>query len=702
MEPAILYLVKINVSLTIFYLLYVWLLKHDTFFKLRRTYWLIVITFSFLYPFISVEAWSTLFEFLRLHAPEDLHTQVFIGNPQAGSIIPDDTIVNTPIITRQQIFIVSWIIGALFLIGRLGLQLISIFNIKRHSVQKSFFGILIHDLSEDITPFSFFRWIFIHVHAHSEEELRQIVTHEKTHVRQWHSADILLAELLCIAFWWNPFTWWIKREIAINLEYLADSNVLESGINSREYQYHLLRLTYHETAVQIVNNFNVSQLKNRIMMMNKSKSPAKKLAKYLLLLPLTLLLVAANSAYAQKKEPVKTEQSPQSPPKKTKQNDEVFMVVEKQPEFPGGMYALMKYLSSNIMYPVEAQKQNIQGRVICTFIVEKDGSLSDIKVNRGIDPLLDEESVRVIESMPSWKPGMQRGKKVRTRFTLPIVFRLQGDDKKSPIASPPPPPPPAYTKSKDDLKNSNEVFMVVENQPEFQGGISALMKYLSDNIRYPVEAQKRGTQGRVVCNFVVMKDGTISDINVVRSVDGLLDAEAIRVIKAMPKWKPGMQKGQPVNVRFTLPVVFRLKKTTDNDDAMKKLQKEGSVAVYDHHDSQPDSNYLKFLAKSIKYPVIAQENGIMGLVEAVYSVNNEGKITAINITKGVDPSLDSEVKRVIRSLPPHITLAKTEGKANSAVDFSAFFRLQNGNSSTLPSLSHKPDVIVVGYGKEKK
>ncbi|MBQ0153554.1 MAG: TonB family protein [Bacteroidales bacterium] len=103
----------------------------------------------------------------------------------------------------------------------------------------------------------------------------------------------------------------------------------------------------------------------------------------------------------------------------------VFVIVEKQPEFPGGTQAMMKYLSENIKYPMIAQENGIQGRVICQFVVNKDGSIVDIQVVRSVDPSLDKEAIRVIKSMPKWKPGMQRGKAVRVKFTLPVVFRLQ-------------------------------------------------------------------------------------------------------------------------------------------------------------------------------------------------------------------------------------------------------------------------------------
>ena len=185
--------------------------------------------------------------------------------------------------------------------------------------------------------------------------------------------------------------------------------------------------------------------------MNKTKSPTLSLAKYLLMLPLILLLAAANSAYATQNEagteqtaesernvrseddrlsPVgyerETENMQEPPPVKKKESrDEPFVVVENQPEFPGGTEAMRKFLSDNILYPEEAQKKGIQGRVICNFIVRKDGSITDVNVVRGVDPLLDAEAVRVLKSMPAWKPGTQRGQAVDVCFTLPVEFRLE-------------------------------------------------------------------------------------------------------------------------------------------------------------------------------------------------------------------------------------------------------------------------------------
>lgn len=131
---------------------------------------------------------------------------------------------------------------------------------------------------------------------------------------------------------------------------------------------------------------------------------------------------------------------------------------------------------------------------------------------------------------------------------------LEDDQSRAQIETYTPPPPP----KQEEEEVTEEIFVVVEDQPEFPGGMSALMKFLGDNIRYPVIAQENGIQGRVITNFVVERDGSITDVQVVRGQDPSLDKEAVRVIKTMPKWKPGKQRGKAVRVRFTLPVVFRL------------------------------------------------------------------------------------------------------------------------------------------------
>lgn len=241
--------------------------------------------------------------------------------------------------------------------------------------------------------------------------------------------------------------------------------------------------------------------------------------------------------------------------------DSVLMIPEEMPSFPGGVMALMEFLQKNVKYPVEAQKKGVQGRVLVSFVVEKDGSLSEIKTVKSVDPLLDEEALRVVKSMPNWTPGKQKGKAVRVKYNVPISFKLTGTNTDGQAA------PAAGTGNaletdilKAPLLETSEkgVFAQVEQMPHFAGGDKALMEFLAQNVRYPKEAVDSGWQGRVVVSFIVEKDGSLSEIKTVKSVKPVLDEEAVRVVNAMPKWTPGKHNGNAVRVKYNIPVSFRL------------------------------------------------------------------------------------------------------------------------------------------------
>ena len=253
----------------------------------------------------------------------------------------------------------------------------------------------------------------------------------------------------------------------------------------------------------------------------------------------------------------------QNPPANDPDNP-VFEVVEQMPVFPdGGMAGLMQFLGKNIRYPVNAQKNGTQGRVTVQFIVNTDGSISNVGVLRGVDPDLDGEAVRVISTMPNWQPGMQKGKAVRVKYTVPVMFRLNDEKKEeykpvqtiagSVVVT-------NQTNGKEPAVSNNviTVFEAVEQMPSFPGGTEGLMRYLAQHIKYPVEAQQARKQGRVIVQVVIDENGNVISPKITRSADPLLDAEAIRVTVNMPKWKPGMQKGKAVNVRYTFPIDFKL------------------------------------------------------------------------------------------------------------------------------------------------
>ena len=575
METLIAYIIKVNIALIIFYLLYIAFLKKDTFFAFRRYFLLVAIAFSFAYPFISVSAWGNIISFEK---PQEYTTQVVVGEPSFVVLADEGQLaepVNRITIDWWQVLLYSLSAGFVFFFARFIWQLTSILQIKHKSVRKNINGIQVFDLHDEITPFSFFRWIFIHIDSHSHTEIKQILLHEQTHARQWHSADVILMELLCVFFWWNPIVWLMKRETAINLEYLADNDVLRQGINSRDYQYHLLRLTYHQNASQIVNNFNVTQLKQRITMMNETKSPARKLVKYLIALPLAFLLVAGNSVYAKNDKSNYAMESQQSSQKKVSKSNYIFTNVEKQAQFVNGSDALLKYIKSEMKYPKDALINNVMGRVFVNFIIEKDGSISDVKIFKGVNESLDKEAIRIIESMPKWIPAEQNGEIVRVRYNSSINFVLPAELNTEGLT----------IQTNDEDKNDFfykqdkayiDHFETFSEMILFPGGEEAYNKFVIENIKYPEIAKDKGIQGFVSVNYAINKDGEIYNIKVRESADPILDKEVVNTIKSMPKWIIRDKDKYGVSVK-NLPVIFRLQ--NDKASEYTGVESENSFVV---------------------------------------------------------------------------------------------------------------------------
>ncbi len=204
----------------------------------------------------------------------------------------------------------------------------------------------------------------------------------------------------------------------------------------------------------------------------------------------------------------------------------------------------MNYLSANIKYPVEAKDQGIEGRVYINFIVEKDGSVDSAWVLRGIGGGCDEEALRVVREMPDWTPGYQHGEAVRVSYNLPVKFSLDKSEHKL-----------TRTYVIDD---TDSVYTLVDVMPEFPGGVNALMSYLSENITYPEQAKKDGVHGKVFISFVIEKTGKVNNVKVLRGIGEACDAEAVRVVKSMPDWKPGLSEGKPVRVQYNIPIKFAL------------------------------------------------------------------------------------------------------------------------------------------------
>ena len=424
-----LYLLQVNVGLILFYALYKLVCTWDTFFRSRRFILIVSLVLPFILPFIDVREWL-----------ESRDRMIMLTHFDYSAVLPEIVVGSEAVETGNRVFVLSEWIGYLYLAGvvallvRLAVQAFSLYRLIVRMPEKEINGVRVKCLNDPSGPFSFFGWIFMNPAAVKEDEIGEILTHEMAHVKQHHSVDVLLAEMVSICCWMNPFAWLLKREVRLNLEFLADRKVMEAGFATKSYQYHLLGLAYNHK-YGLSNNFNFSHLKQRIIMMNKKKSNAAGHIKYaLFVLPAFALLVAGNISCSQDasqtedaKEEVVAPVSPEAKeaPADSTAKEEVFMVAEQMPEFPGGMKEMLKFLQENVKYPENAMKNNVQGRVIVQFVIEKDGTPTEFKVLRSVDPDLDAEALRVMKAMPKWKPGMQKGQVVRVKFTVPVSFKLQ-------------------------------------------------------------------------------------------------------------------------------------------------------------------------------------------------------------------------------------------------------------------------------------
>ena len=470
------YILKSSFCLAVFYLFYRLLLSRETFHRFNRIALLGILLLSCLLPFVEVS----------VRRPVEMYQTMMTW--EQWLLLADLAGTETHAVQVQE-NVVTWIQGLLlvYLFGILFFMLRNIYSLfglwvllksgRREKVSDYVVTVvkavlIVHE--RDISPFSWMRYIVI-----SQKDLhengREILTHELAHIRNRHSWDLFAADI-CIFFqWFNPAAWLLKQELQNIHEYEADETVINEGVDARQYQLLLIKKAVGTRLYSMANSFNHSKLKKRITMMLKEKSSPWARLKYLYVLPVAAIAVTA-FARPEVSETVeeisavkvndltaivetKVAESSgqllpvQSVPKDSvnrkskvavqqmdelvvvgyaskdsvKDREPVFNVVEQMPSFPGGMEALMQYLAKNMRYPVEAQKNKVQGGVVVGFIVSKDGDIKKAHILRGVDPELDAEAIRVIESMPRWMPGMQRGKAVAVSYTLPVMFRLTGD-----------------------------------------------------------------------------------------------------------------------------------------------------------------------------------------------------------------------------------------------------------------------------------
>lgn len=496
------YLIKINVALVLLYGFYRLTVSRDTFFGLRRlTLWLIY-AIALMVPALNLEYWvrdtPTMESMANVYA--DTFYPVVVVKAQASGITWMDMLLG-----------IYWV-GVAVLSLRLIWQLFSIIRLAVISRKQEVEGIMVHLLNGEGSPFSFFRWVFMYPSTLEGRQLHEVMVHECTHVSGHHSLDTLFSELFSIACWFNPFAWLMKQEVRMNLEYLADESVLSDGNARKSYQYHLLGLAYRQPneSTKIANNFNLLPLKKRIKMMNKRRTCEIGKVKYLLFAPLAGVLLMVSNI-----ESVAREIGEQIP--------EVAEVQQKAEQALNTDVAVANPMAKEVievMNPAEAEEMEAK--------VEEAKAATEAE-------LIKVEEAKVAADKAEEAKAVEQAKQA-------------AEDK-------------VKTKPQTDTTKKKRYWdCIPETMPYFPGGQELLLKYLAVNIKYPASAVKAKKQGRVIVTFIVQKDGSITHAKIVRSIDPELDAEALRVVKGMPKWTPGTQLGKPVSVKYTLPVKFSLQK----------------------------------------------------------------------------------------------------------------------------------------------
>lgn len=441
------YLLKVNVALTVFYLIYRYFFKNDTFLGLKRCLLLLAYLIAFLYPLVDLSTWlagrefiSGLFRFYTAAVTTSIHSQ-------GEWMLVTEELVHTEEKTGGAALL-PVMAGFLYLAGvaALGIrcmyELAGVIRLSIVSRRIRIHGRRVCLSSRKDESFSFFNLIFLYPDDRFPEENEKILLHEEAHVRQFHSLDVIIAELTAIVCWLNPFVWLMKREMMLNHEFLADRAVLKAGIDKKAYQYCLVGYrSSHKAIANLYNHFSVLLLKKRIMMLNKKRTQRTGQWKYLLLVPVTAaLLLAGNvdaaarlSAQAHDDTGVTASDSRQQTPQKKEKESPVYTLVDQMPVFPGdkGDYkVLSKYINDRLKYPEEAVANKTEGRVAVSFIVNEDGSVSDGKVLRSVSPELDQEALRVIGLLPDFTPGKLKGKAVRVLCSISVVFKLPESDSK--------------------------------------------------------------------------------------------------------------------------------------------------------------------------------------------------------------------------------------------------------------------------------
>lgn len=577
------YFLQVNVCWLLFYGVYYALLSKETFFKLNRIWLIISLLCGLALPFVA-DYFAVKVEATHLFA---LTLDTFVVT---ATVLQRNLAADTEGVVLKTVAVIYGF-GCAVLTARFVTGLLLIFKILKQAKREKRSSYTLVFTEGGVPPFSFFKFIFINPQAFEDYDFQQIMQHEKAHVRQRHSFDVIFLEVLNIVFWCSPLIYFYKKSLRNVHEYLADEAVLRDNATP-QYGRLLLRQQQSGMALSLTSNISnhfFSQLKKRILMMTRNKSKRPALIKYALAAPIFLILTAA---LASPETPIlaKTEALSDKVVKTIGDNivnntsDKPLVINNlSQKETPQYSVADTTFKPLSDLKLVDEKqiaqmnvdsKEEWNTRITITF---KDGHVEHYKGSKAdMEKVFKKENADVSKTDADQKlhemvvVGFGTQKK-----TLEQQAQKLEDEKK------------AMKQEHDNVQaettSKDPIFNVIDDAPEFPQGQMALFKWLGQNIKYPKIARDAGGQGTVFVGFVVEKDGSITNVNIkkdapfivrdtitliesngikgnkiVEKTDYSLGKEAVRVISAMPNWKPGKKDGQVVRVAYTLPIKFKL------------------------------------------------------------------------------------------------------------------------------------------------
>lgn len=522
MNNIVNFILESGISLAVLSVLYLVFLRKETYFRTNRIFLLLSVVFSLLLPFMRIPVYTpqqTMIEEVKVTPYQNLLETVMVTGQGLSENVEKA-------VAASDYIIAAYVAGVILFLLLFFIKIYRLLTLIRRGriIVSDGYRLVICD-SEN-TPFAFLNYIFVNRNNQDNPDFNRMLRHEAEHVRQGHTFDLLILEILIIFQWFNPFIWILRRALHENHEYLADRAVLDTGIRPAEYK-ELLLSRYIGGSFSAASHFNYSLVRNRLHMMSRMKSSKAALVK---IAPGILISAALIVVFACEQTTAPANSEAQHSPVRVEKSTIEILSISGEKEDLVRISEMLAEGNYSVTYDQEA------GKVLLTR-----NEASATNETR-------------LKSSGTTSAGIRAGQaeadsSLKRHISTSEFNTTAGQDQ--PIRT-------TTTKTRDEKPGDGQVFYIVEEMPEFPGGESALRNHIASTVQYPPEAQQKGIQGRVYVTFIVTKDGSVQNAKIARGVDPELDKEALRVVTGLPAWKPGRQKGEAVNVSYTVPINFVL------------------------------------------------------------------------------------------------------------------------------------------------